>query len=705
MRLLRLLALAAAVALVYFAQYLFDHGTLADFYPGWLLTFSPALRRTTRWLPADLLAFAQWLSVIGLLGFGLLSPMWTGETNRLYRRMRLDMEAERRPWRLATLILLAAAVILAGVSAFMLGRGPEPRWLWGVWLAGVLAYLGASYALNRATPGVTYARRYVEHVRPWQNWQGVAVLLVILALLYTFDLRDLPARVDTDTAETGLQVQRLLHGEAVPFLGGDGAARPRPALILTLVTTWLARDALMGARLAGTIAGLVMVVSTWLAATELFRRAPHQGEFGEIFEDDGRWVALMAALLAGVGVAVYHFARLPIHFEGVALGTLSLWAMLRGLRTDRPWLLGVSGLCLGWVWYYGLVGLSFTLVVLAAWCGVVLLERGWLTGKAVLVRDGPAVPVQQGAGWTGFGLWLAGVAVVAAPLLGLWIGHDGELSHLLTWQAAGVNGAGVASVSGGPPAWAQLGARLRLTLLGLNQLPDQSGLISVDQHLLPSLLAPLLVLAVGSLLLNMDTLMGWIIVTWLGSALAAAAITTPAQPFWPAMLPLLPAAGLAVAYVIDRLRVLVMETLGTWTLQATVYLALGVAVAAGMFSWIVYYQAAHNDGDLASVVGRAADIGEEVQLVVVNGQEELGRFLTQPVVRLLAGEARAAQAIQVQAGTWPERLPSPARVLVAPADVGLIPTLHALYPDGQWQVERNLNATPILYVYDLPAEP
>src|SRR5690606_7945906 len=159
----------------------------------------------------------------------------------------------------------------------------------------------------------------------------------------------------------------------------------------------------------------------------------------------------MSALLAGLGVAVYHFARVPMLLEGVALGTLAIWAMLRGLRTERPWLLGVSGLSLGWVWYYGSVALTFSLVVLAAWIGVVLLERGWLTGKAVAVRAAQAVPVQRGAGWAGFGLWLAGLAVVVAPLLGLWIGSDDRVPNLLTWEAAAPNAMGVAGWGIGSP--------------------------------------------------------------------------------------------------------------------------------------------------------------------------------------------------------------------------------------------------------------
>lgn len=706
-RTLRLFALVAVVALVYLAQYIFDHGSLADFYPDWVLALFPALQRTTRWLPVDLLVFARWISAIGLLGFGLLSPMWRGETNRLYRRLAAaNREAASQPRQSAAweLSIMALTLALAVFSTVIFARGPEPSWLWVVWLGSVGVLLGAGVVASWGMPGVSYARRYAALVRPGQVWYGLAFLLVLLTLLYTFELRALPPRVDRVTAVIGLQVRQWLQGEATGFFGGKWGELAIPGIGLPLFITWLVRDGLLGARLAGALVGPAMVSGVWLVASELFRRAPRYGEFGEVLEDDGRWLTLMAAALSAVGVAVYHFARMPLFLEGTAVGTLSIWALLYGLRQDRPWLLGIGGLCLGWTWFYGSAALTFTMVAAAVWIGAGLLERGWVTGKAVAVRDAAAVPVQRGARWLGFGLWAVGFWVVIAPTAGLWIGGFGAVSGPTAWRPIDMSAIG--ALDGTSPALAQLGTNLRLALLGLNQLPDQSGLVSTNSHLLPSLLAPLLMLAVGSLLLNMDSLMGWVIVTWLGSALAGAAITGPVQPFWPSMLPLLPAAALALAYVMDRMRTLLMETLGTWTLQATVYLALGVAVAAGMVSWVDFYEAAHNGSDLASAVGRAADATPpDVQLILVDGQENLGNQLAQPVVQFLAGDERVAETVLIQAGIWPPTLPLPARLLVAPADLGLIPQISIMYPDGVWQVQRSLNANPVLYIYDLSVEP
>ena len=72
-----------------------------------------------------------------------------------------------------------------------------------------------------------------------------------------------------------------------------------------------------------------------------------------------------------------HWSRTPLILEPVAWGTLSLWALLRGMRRDRPLLLGVSALLLGWTVYYGMVGLLFVGVAMLLWLGGRLLEPGW----------------------------------------------------------------------------------------------------------------------------------------------------------------------------------------------------------------------------------------------------------------------------------------------------------------------------------------
>jgi hypothetical protein len=683
------------VALVYFAQYIFDHSTLVAFFPDWLLALVPPLQRMARWLPEDLLTFAEWLTIIGIFGFGLIAPLWNGESNRLFRRTRPDGSAPARralvPVRWG---LLAVALGLAGYCALRAGAGEDSARLWAVWAAAIAAYLAACAAAGWGEPGVTMAERYTQVVRPWSSWPYLLALLAALALLYAYALPQLPVRVDGVTAAAGLQAEAWLQG--VPAGAEKTGPTSTPARWPVRLTTWLAQDGLLGARAAGVLAALATVAGVWLVATELFRRTPRYGEYGEVLEDDGRWLAFLAALVAGSGMGMYHFARAPLFLDGVALGAWSLWALMRGLRTDRPWLLGVSAVLVGWSWFYGAVGLSVTLTALAWWAGVWLLARPWLTGMMVAPATGAPVQVQRGAGWRGAAYWVAGVAISATPWLGAWATQPAALLRQLTWPGAA--GTVERATLGG------MADALRLAVLGLNHYPDQSGLAPYAEHLLPSLLAPLVALALGALLLNMDSLVGWGVLSWLVAGLAGAALTAPSQPSWPALLPVLPAVSLAVAFVLDRLRVLLMETLGTWSLQATVYLAVGVVAAAALLSWVRFYQVGNLEVDLASAVGRAArEQGSAEHLVLVNGQASLGALAEEPVVRLLAGASHANEMLVVQAGEWPNDLPTPARLLVAPADRGLIPILQVRYPGGAWRVGRNLHANPLLYVYDLPA--
>ena len=89
MRFLRFLTLCVLVAAVYFAQYLFDHRSLADFFPAWIAVFAPQIYRLRNWLPDTLLFVGGWLSLLGALGFGLLAPLWHGDVvadDRLAKR-------------------------------------------------------------------------------------------------------------------------------------------------------------------------------------------------------------------------------------------------------------------------------------------------------------------------------------------------------------------------------------------------------------------------------------------------------------------------------------------------------------------------------------------------------------------------------------------------------------------------------------------
>jgi hypothetical protein len=411
-------------------------------------------------------------------------------------------------------------------------------------------------------------------------------------------------------------------------------------------------------------------------------------------EDDGRWIALMAMMIAGVSLPLFHSSRVPLVLEGVALGTFGLWALLRGLRRDRPALLGLSALCLGWAVFYGPVGLLLGIIALLIWWGVLLLEPNWLTGKLVArERGGEAVQVQRGVGWRGFGYWLAGIIVITMPLLSYWLAVPGSFAGHWAWPGGVIVRQGSALL-----AWRE---RLEMAVLGLNHLADATATLRYAQPFVHSLLAPLLALALGALLLNIDSLVGWTLVTWLVTGLVGIGLTVPVVPNWVAMVVLLPPVALSVAFVLDRLRLLIMTNAGTWTLQATVYLAMGVVVAAGLFSWVDYYNVAQRDSDLVTSVGRALREASGRPVVLVSANVLLEQVVADPVVQMLGAERNdLAQLPIVNPRNWSPLAPG-TRLLLAPGDGALQAAVEAAYPVASFAVMRDLQANPLLYIYDL----
>lgn len=693
MRLVRLVALTVVLATVYFAQYLFDTTSLADFFPQWLLAWWPPLSAMTRWLAEDLVELAIWLTLLGLLSFGLLSPWWQGERGRAYRRLPQGRAYLRAWWWLAQILLILALVGTIIVAWLWLQASLAP-YATGVWAASLVLYATGGIIASRVRRPVIYGDGYLETVRPWDGWPYCLVLLVILGTIYSYRLLDLPQRIDPVSARGGLAAQSWARDLELPPLAAAPNELPLPELALVALMRLILRDNLLAVRVAGVVSALFLVSSVWLLGTELFRRVPVYGVYGEVLEDDGRWIALMAAIIVGLSLPLFHYSRTPFALEGVALGTFSLWALLRGLRRDRPGLLGLSALTLGWAIYYGPSGLLMGVVALLLWCGVLLLETSWLTGKLVMrEQGGEAVPVQIGVGWRGFGYWLAGLVIMVMPLLTLWFTKAGSFAEQWVWP-----GGSAVRQESVFLAWRE---RLQMALLGLNYLSDATATLHYDSHLVSTLVAPLLALALGALLLNIDSLVGWTLVTWLVTGIIGAGLTVPVAPSWAAMVVLLPVVGLAIAFALDRLRLLIMTHAGTWTLQATVYLALGLVVAAGFFAWIDYYHVVQRDDDLASSVGRALRDAGGRPVVLVSANIVLEQTLVDPTVKLLAAERRDLDQIPtVNSRRWPPLSPG-TRVLLAPGDAVLQTALEAAYPYGMLTVMRDLHSNPLLYIYDL----
>jgi hypothetical protein len=189
-RLVRLVALVIVLATAYFAQYLFDTTSLADFFPAWLLARWPSLGAMARWLPNDLVELAIWLTLLSLLSFGLLAPWWQGERGRAYRRLRRG-RAYLRAWWWAAQVLLVFALVSAGVVAWLQAQPNMALLALSVWVGSLALYGVGGIIANRVRPPVVYGDTYLETVRPWDAWPYWVVLLAIFAFFYSYRLADI----------------------------------------------------------------------------------------------------------------------------------------------------------------------------------------------------------------------------------------------------------------------------------------------------------------------------------------------------------------------------------------------------------------------------------------------------------------------------------------------------------------------------------
>mgnify|MGYP005853066225 CR=1 FL=1 len=677
-RVARLLGFLAVVAAAGLAQaldagLLVDRRTVVSLLPAWI----PAQVIPWRSLSADPQGAAQWLALVALVGAALLMPWWRGEQGRRYRALP-DGD---RPLGWVARGVGIAALVLAAASFLWSGDTAGTAALWG---AATLLLLGGGLAADRARPAVRYGARYAAWVAPYAGWVALPVILVGLGLGYGWSLSSLPPRLDEDSARVGLAAAQWAHAGRMPSFAGETTRHNVVTLALPALALRLTGDGLLALRLTGTLTALLLLLGVWLVGCELFRRTPVRGPYDEVLEDDGRWLALLALLVTGIALPLVAYARVPVALDAAAWGVFGLWALLRGLRLGRFGLLASSGVAFGLALYAGPVGLWMWMAGAATWGGVLLLERTWVTGKTLARGDGTVATVHHGVGLSGLGWWLAGVGIVAAPLLSTWARTPETFSTHWGWSG------------GEQDVWT---LQMERAVRGLTTLGDVGVLGMGNSPLLPALMVPLLLLALGTLVLNLDRLVGYVALVWLVVPLLGMSLTVPNLPDWVAYAGLLPGLGLTLAFGLDRVRVLLLETLGTWTLQATVYLAFGVIILGGFFSGMEMAHNARRGADLPALVGVELANARQQSVVLAGSVVEMAAVAESATVRFLAGDA-AAQVMDVQSlGT----LAPGTRVLVAPGDWPLVYQLTEFYTAAELTVRRDIRATPTLLIVDLPA--
>jgi hypothetical protein len=623
MRLLQFAGLVATVAGVYLAQYIVAHAGVANSIPSPLLDLFPSLSRLNRWLPEDLYTLAAWVMTLSALGFGLLSPIWQpGRGVRMWRFSVTQIRSSR------PIAALACASVAAVIGVALVIRGDRVLPAEGVlWLISLALLMVSAVLLDQMRSSHI---SYTQEGRPERGWPVAALILAAGVFLMIWSSDRLPAQIPEQTARLALQAFAQVGGEQSLFAYGD-ANQPGFASLPLAAFLFAGFRPLDAIRWGGVMAGVTALIASWLLACELFRRsgdpAPDDADAYDLpVDDDGRTPALWSLLVLAGAVPMIHFGRLSGQLESVACGVLGLWLLLRAVRLARLTLVAASGVLIGASLMLSTSGVAFVVTAALLWVGLWLLRRSWLEFH------------RGGIGGAGAALWIASLLLACSPLLGGWIR---EPDRLMTLQPNFLD-------------------RLQSTALAFGAQFDASPFANVNLPMLSSLIAPLFALGVGALLFRLDHLIGWTLVLWMVCVVIIAAIAVPHAPWWPLLLPALPAAALAIGFALDRIRAMIGYTLGGWTTQVVSYLAVGLLLLAGVTSWVEYAQASTARRDLTTALARSieqAPADAPIYWVASEGSEPTS--WSDPLL-LTVGKGRSQTGVMLnveEMAAWPGDLP------------------------------------------------
>ena len=674
MRFLRFLVLIAAFFAVYAAQYLFDQNSLELLRTQWISENIPFLWDLSHWSSDNLQSFGLYLAGIGALLFGLAAYSWSSAS-----------QSDDGPYpshRFSAIGLILAIAGLVGGAVLLVHfwqEQTEPAWTHYLWIFAIGVYVLGSWLVNgRGSSSLSEAA-------PERSWPAFLLIVGIVGLLLGWQLATVPVRVDGDPASHGLQALQIASGLETRIFASGWANIPLFAYYPAALGMQLSGDWLLGNRLAGFYAGLLTILGVWLLGCELFRRTPAEASDG----DDGRLPALLAAAFTGIGYTFVHFGRMPQYLEPVAWGVLGLWALHRGVRTGSRPVLALSGLLLGLAGTLYYSGRVFALVALLWWFWFVLSRRGWL----------------RRTGWDGFGLWIGGGSVFLAPFLGTWlrtpVAFFNRFQEVSIFNPNGlIHMEGVYGVQGLNAVALE---NARRTFLTFWIFGDKSTHFGWQGPMLDSLIGPLLLLGVGYLLLNLDRLQSWQLVSWLAGVMILGGVLTINTPFWPRLLSALPVAGLISALVVDRARATLMRSGAYWLGQFSLFLVLGLLVLAGSHNWIEWYELQTVYADPDSYAGRAIrSLPDERTAVLVDTGDNRRAQWSDRTIEFLAGGPYAGREVTIYTDNWPANLPPQSSVILQPDDQALAAELQSRYPGGLFLLQRNRAGDPVLYVYQLP---
>jgi len=263
--------------------------------------------------------------------------------------------------------------------------------LWGVGVAWfVLAFVPA-VAVRRVGPCV--AEWLHLH---WLELVGFAALLVLALAVRAVDLEHIPANLSGDEGTQGAAALDLLGPPlGNPFSTGWFSV-PTMSFLAWGISMRVFGESVAGLRALSALAGTCTVLTTALLARELW----------------GRRVAWMAAAALACSHFHVHFSRLGSNqiADGLFV-TLTLFLLVRGLRSRREVTFALAGVVIGLGWY-GYFGARLVGIIVACYVGWRMVAE-----YRFLARYGRLFLIMLGA-----------ALVVAAPLLFHYVDHPENLA-------------------------------------------------------------------------------------------------------------------------------------------------------------------------------------------------------------------------------------------------------------------------------------